>query len=203
MTMIRPVLLVALSILVLCFGLAEARLRVFAPRFLEAIDWAVSERSTCANKVMASTSRHSGTSADSPWAAAEVADVDVASTPPKGEGIVSIWLAKAAASGVEDAAKQNSFVQNAGANGRNLATAPQPSPSQDIWSIVCSTCSKAQVDSCLLSTALDAPSRTYDPSAAVFHTADTYDCLVNTDGCCAANDADDGWWLSTGVEQSE
>jgi hypothetical protein len=190
--MIRHVFLVALSILALCFGVVEARLGVFAPRLLKAIDWAVSEQSSSANKVMASTpSGLSGTSTDSRLAAAVVLDVDAASSPPTpGEGIVSMWLAKVAASGMQHAAK-NSVVSNVGANVEHMAMAPQPSPPQDIWSIVCSTCSKAQVESCFLRTALDAPSRTYNPNAAVFHSADTYDCLVNTDGCCAVNNADD------------
>jgi hypothetical protein len=174
--MVRPFFLVTLSILALCYGLAEARLGA-----LEAIDWEGSERGSSANKAIASG--HAGASTDSLWAAAVVVDVDVASPQPAEEGIVSIWLAKAAASGV---------VPNAGATGENIPMAPQPSPSQDVWSIVCSACSKTQVESCLLNTALDAPSRTYDPSAAVFHAADTYDCLVNTDGCCATADADDG-----------
>jgi hypothetical protein len=110
--------------------------------------------------------------------------IDAASPPPVGEGIVSIWLAKAAASGVQQA-DENSAVSNAGDTGENLTMAPQPSQPQDVWSIVCSTCSKPQVESCLLSAFMDAPSRTYDPSAAIFQAADTYDCLVNTDGCCA------------------
>jgi hypothetical protein len=126
-----------------------------------------------------------GASTESLWAAAAVVVVDVASPPPAGGGILSVWLAKAAASGMQQAAK-TSVVPNAGAAGENMVTAPL----QDVWSVMCSTCSKAQVESCLLSTAMDAPSRTYDRSAAVFHAADTYDCLVNTDGCCAADAVD-------------
>jgi hypothetical protein len=180
--MIRSIVLVTLSALALCFGLAEARLGVFAPRLLEAIDWA----GNSANKEVIA----SGPSIlESLRAGALLVNVDVASPPPIGEGIVSIWLAKVAASVKQQAAK-NSVVPNAGVNGRNLAMAPQPS--QDVWSNVCSTCSKAQVESCLLGVALDEPSRTYDPSAAVLHAADTYDCLVNTDGCCTATDADGG-----------
>jgi hypothetical protein len=187
--MIQLVVLVTLSVLVLCFGLAETRRGVFRSGYLEAIDWTVSERGS-SNKSVASSGGHSGASTESLWVEATVVDVDAASPPPSGEGIVPIWLAIAAASGVQQTAK-NSAVPNAG---ENMATAPQPSTPQDVWSIVCSTCSKAQVEGCLLSTSMDAPIRIYDPSAAIFQAADTYDCLVNTDGCCAA-DTDDGSWL--------
>jgi hypothetical protein len=192
MTMIQLVVLVTLSVLALCFGLAEARRGVFASGYLEAIDWTVPE-SAKAKKIVASSGRY-GACTESLWAAAAVVDVDAASPPAVGEGIVPIWIAIAAASGVQQTAK-NSAVPNAGATGENMATAPQPSTPQDVWSIVCSTCSKAQVEGCLLSTFMDVPSRTYDPSAAIFQAADTYDCLVNTDGCCAATDADDGSWV--------
>jgi hypothetical protein len=188
--MIRLVVLVTLSVLALCIGLSEARRGVHVSGYSGAINWTVFEKGS-ANKSVASSGRSSA-STESLWAAAVVIDVVAASLPPEGEGIVSIWLAKAAASGVQQAAK-NSAVPNAGATGENMAMAPpQPSPPQDVWSIACSTCSKAQVESCLLSTFMDAPSRTYDPSSAIFQAADTYDCLVNTDGCCAATDADDG-----------
>jgi hypothetical protein len=194
MTMIQLVVLVTLSVLALCFGLAEARRGVCASGFLRAIDWTVSEREKT-KKSVASSGR-AGACTESLWVEAAVVDVDATSPPPAGEGIVPIWLVIAASSGVQQTAK-NSAVPNAGATGENMATAPQPSTPQDVWFTVCSSCSKAQVEGCLLSTFMDAPSRIYDPSAAIFQAADTYDCLVNTDGCCAATDADDGSWDKT------
>jgi hypothetical protein len=75
--MIRHAVLVALSILALCFGVVEVEARLgVAPRLFKAIDWAVSERSSSANKVMASKSGHSSTSVDSLWAVPVVLDVD-------------------------------------------------------------------------------------------------------------------------------
>lgn len=83
-------------------------------------------------------------------------------------GIISIWLAKVAASEPQPAAVA-------------------PHSSQEIaklWS-VCRQCSDAQIENCLLTTVMDAPSNTYDPSSDIFHAADSYDCLVSTIGCCA------------------
>jgi hypothetical protein len=53
-----------------------------------------------------------------------------------------------------------------------------------LWS-VCTQCSNAQIEDCLLTTAMDAPSKSYDLSSDIFHAADTYDCLVNIISCCA------------------
>jgi hypothetical protein len=89
-------------------------------------------------------------------------------TTPSG-GILSIWLDKVAATDPQPA-----------------EVAP-PHTSQEIaklWS-VCRQCSNAQIENCLLTTAMDAPSNSYDSSSDIFHAADTYDCLVNTIGCCA------------------
>jgi serine protease len=52
-----------------------------------------------------------------------------------------------------------------------------------VWS-VCRQCSNVQVEKCLLTTASGAPSRTNQLGFGIVNAADTYDCLVNTDGCC-------------------
>jgi hypothetical protein len=71
---------------------------------------------------MASTGGHFSTSADSFWAAAAVLDVDAASSPPTpGKCIVSMWLVKAAASGMQRAVAKNSDVPNVGANVEHMA----------------------------------------------------------------------------------
>jgi hypothetical protein len=118
---------------------------------------------------MASTSGHSSASADSFWAAAAVLDVDAASSPPTpGKCIVLMWFAKAAASGMQRAAAKNSDVPNVGANVEHMAMAAHGrTPITTTWQdthhhhkthgplcIVCSTCSKAQVESCFLSAAI-------------------------------------------------
>jgi hypothetical protein len=83
-------------------------------------------------------------------------------------GILSIWLGKVAASEAQP-----------------VEVAPHSSEEiSKLWS-VCTQCSNAQIEDCLLTTAMDAPSKTYDPSSDAFHAADTYDCLVNTLSCCA------------------
>jgi hypothetical protein len=85
----------------------------------------------------------------------------------EGEGILSTWIDKVAASDTK------------------LAKAsPQASRGViEVWS-ACSQCLNTQIESCLMTTALDAPSKTYKPSSDTFHAADTYYCLV-TNGCCA------------------
>jgi hypothetical protein len=85
------------------------------------------------------------------------------------EGILSIWFDKLAASELQPAE----------------VAAHSSEEISKLWP-VCSQCSNEQIESCLLTTAMDAPSKTYDASADVFHAADTYDCLVSTIGCCAA-----------------
>jgi hypothetical protein len=83
-------------------------------------------------------------------------------------GILSIWLDKVAASESQPA-----------------EVAPFSSEEiSKLWS-VCTQCSNAQIEDCLLTTAMDAPSKIYDPSSDIFHAADTYDCLVSTISCCA------------------
>jgi hypothetical protein len=83
-------------------------------------------------------------------------------------GILSLWLDKVAASDPQP-----------------VEVAPHTSQEiAKLWS-VCRQCSNAQIENCLLTTAKDAPSKTYDPSSDIFHAADTYDCLVSTIGCCA------------------
>lgn len=83
-------------------------------------------------------------------------------------GILSVWLDKVAASDPQP-------VEVAPHSSQEIAK---------LWS-VCRQCSNAQIENCLLTTAMDAPSKTYDPSSDKFHAADTYDCLVSTIGCCA------------------
>jgi serine protease len=82
-------------------------------------------------------------------------------------GILSIWLEKVAAIEPQSA---------------EVARHSSEEISK-LWS-VCRQCSNAQIESCLLATGMDAPSKTYDASADVFHAADTYDCLVSDIGCC-------------------
>jgi serine protease len=53
-----------------------------------------------------------------------------------------------------------------------------------VWS-VCSQCSNDQVESCLLTTASSSFRRTKQLGFGIINAADAYDCLVNTDGCCA------------------
>jgi serine protease len=53
-----------------------------------------------------------------------------------------------------------------------------------VWS-VCSQCSNVQVESCLLTTASSSFRRTKQLGLGIINADDTYDCLVNTDGCCA------------------
>jgi hypothetical protein len=87
-----------------------------------------------------------------------------------GEGILSTWLDKVEASDHTELAKD----------------IPQASGEiAKVWS-VCSECLNTQIESCVMTTALDAPSKTYKPSSDIFHAADTYDCLLDTtNGCCA------------------
>jgi hypothetical protein len=106
-------------------------------------------------------------SLDPVLSAEEEANEIVNNSAPEGEGILSTWLDKVAASDTK------------------LAKAiPQASGEiAKVWS-VCSQCLNSLIESCLMTTALDAPSKTYTPSSDVFHAADTYDCLV-ANGCCA------------------
>lgn len=53
-----------------------------------------------------------------------------------------------------------------------------------VWS-VCSQCSNAQVESCLFTTSSSSNRRTKQLGFGIINAADTYDCLVSTDGCCA------------------
>jgi hypothetical protein len=83
-------------------------------------------------------------------------------------GILSIWFDRVAASEAQP-----------------VEVAPHTSKElSKLWS-VCTQCSNAQIEDCLMTTAIDAPSKTYDPSSDIFHAADAYDCLVNTLSCCA------------------
>jgi serine protease len=52
-----------------------------------------------------------------------------------------------------------------------------------VWS-VCRQCSNAQVESCLLTTASSSSRRTDELGFGIVNAADTYNCLVNTNGCC-------------------
>jgi serine protease len=52
-----------------------------------------------------------------------------------------------------------------------------------VWS-VCRQCSNAQVESCLLTAASSSSRRTDELGFGIVNAADTYDCLVNTSGCC-------------------
>jgi hypothetical protein len=110
-----------------------------------------------------------------------------------GDGILSIWLGQVAASEREPQQQRASLEDT---DTDTTATAPAHHSSQEIsklWSVTGSKvnainndhgqCSNAQIENCLVQTALDAPSKTYDPAADVFHAADTYDCLVSTIGC--------------------
>jgi hypothetical protein len=129
------------------------------------------------------------TAASSAAAAAAATTASSAS----GDGILSVWLDKVAASERASAsAPQGAALEDTD------ETAPAHHSSQEIsklWSVTGSNlqnidrnnhgqCSNAQIENCLVQTALDAPSKTYDPAADVFHAADTYDCLVSTIGCC-------------------
>jgi serine protease len=53
-----------------------------------------------------------------------------------------------------------------------------------VWS-VCRQCSNVQVESCLLNAASNASRRTNELGFGIVNADDTYDCLVNTGGCCA------------------
>jgi hypothetical protein len=108
------------------------------------------------------------------WALTENQDASIAESEQnfqhdEGTGILSIWLDKVAASEPQP-----------------IEVAPHSSEEiAKLWS-VCTQCSDAQIEDCLLTTAMDAPSKTYDdPSSDIFHAADTYDCLVGTISCCA------------------
>ena len=114
-----------------------------------------------------------------------------------GDGILSIWLDQVAASERRAPQQQRPSFEDTVTDATYAAPAHHHS-SQEIsklWSVTGSTihnvdndhhgqCSNAHIENCLAQTALDAPSKTYDPAADVFHAADTYDCLVSTIGCC-------------------
>jgi hypothetical protein len=127
-----------------------------------------------------------------------------------GDGILSIWRDKVAATeraSCERASSERERAPQQRASFEDTVTettyaAPAPtvphhsSPEiSKLWSVTGShipdadndhhgQCSNEHIENCLAQTALDAPSKTYDPAADVFHAADTYDCLVSTIGCC-------------------
>jgi serine protease len=70
------------------------------------------------------------------------------------------------------------------ATGTSMAAPHVTGAIAKVWS-VCRQCSNAQVETCLLTTASGAPSRTNQLGFGIVNAEDTYECLVNTDGCCA------------------
>jgi hypothetical protein len=72
----------------------------------------------------------------------------------------------------------------AAASGTSMAAPHVTGVIAKVWS-VCRQCSDAQVETCLLTTASGASSRTNQLGFGIVNADDTYDCLVNTDGCCA------------------
>jgi hypothetical protein len=67
--------------------------------------------------------------------------------------------------------------------GTSMATPHVTGAIARVWS-VCRSCSAAQVEQCLLSTAFGNGSRTNDVGYGSVQTEDAYTCLVETVGCC-------------------
>jgi hypothetical protein len=73
--------------------------------------------------------------------------------------------------------------------GTSMATPHVTGAIARVWS-VCRTCSAAQVEQCLLSTASGNGSRTNDVGYGLVRTEDAYTCLVETVQCCAQEEVE-------------
>lgn len=73
--------------------------------------------------------------------------------------------------------------------GTSMATPHVTGAIARVWS-VCRSCSAAQVEQCLLSTASGNGSRNNDVGYGLVRTEDTYTCLVETVQCCAQEEED-------------
>jgi serine protease len=181
---------------------------IYASSVLEAIDWAVSEEANVINMSLSGdTSFQAGQEAmNSAYASGALLVASVGNSgsetfnyPASFDHVMSVAAVTTAGSRAEFSTYNNKVDVAApgvdilstdidggysAMSGTSMAASHVTGAIAKVWT-VCSQCSNLQVESCLLTTTSSPFRRSKQLGFGFIHTADAYDCLVHTDGCCA------------------